>query len=100
MYVRTSSRGCVRSHKSKGGNHVISGGSVPLLISPLIKSEPEVVSGGDVLGSNRAVGVISPAPSNPLGGSVKRGDLLHSLPRFGSAKHHGENKRDNIKFIF
>ena len=95
-----SSRGCIKSHKSKGGGHVVRGGAVPLLISTLIKSEPESVTGGD-LGANKPVGIVSRPPAAPVGGSIHhRGDLLHSLPRFGSAKHHSENKRDNIKFIF
>ena len=100
MYVKMSSRGCVRSSKSKGGNHIIRGGSVPLLINPLIKTEPVPMEGGAISGANKPVGIISPAPSNPLGGSVRhhREGLLNSLPIFG--KHKGENKRDNIKFIF
>ena len=95
-----SSRGCVKSSKSKCGNHVIHGGAVPLLINPLIKTEPVQMEGGDILGSNKPVGIISPPPSNPLGGSLKhhREDLLKSLPVF--AKRKGENKRDNIKFLF
>jgi len=78
MYIRMSSRGCVKSHKSKSGNHVIHGGAVPLLISPLIKTEPVLMEGGDIAGSNKPVGIISPPPANPLGGSLKhhREDLL------------------------
>ncbi len=75
-----SSRGCIKSHKSKGGSHVIHGGAVPLLISKLIKSEPEVVTGGD-LGANKPAGIITSPSTVPVGGSLHhRGDLLHSLP--------------------
>ena len=101
MHVRISSRGCVRSGKSRTGNHVIKGGAVPVLLSTLIKTEPVEVKGGDILGSNKPVGIISPPPANPLGGSLRlhRGDLLNSLQSFGVIKK-GESKRDNIKFIF
>ena len=100
MYVKMSSRGCIRSGKSKGGSHIIKGGAVPLLVSSIIKSEPIEIQGGDLVGSNKPVGIISPPPVNPLGGSVKhhREHLLNALPTFERKGAH--NKRDNIKFIF
>ncbi len=62
MHVKISSRGYIRSGKSRTGNHVISGGAVPLLLSTIIKTEPIEIKGGDILGSNKPVGIISPAP--------------------------------------
>ena len=80
-----------RKHSSKG---MLVGGAVPLLLNKVIK-RPEM-SGGSVVGSNKIIGIKSPAPVVSIMPNVG-GELLNSISFGRNVKH---NNRDNIKFLF
>ena len=80
-----------RKHSSKG---MLVGGAVPLLLNKVIK-RPEM-SGGSVVGSNKIIGIKSPAPVVSITPKVG-GELLNSISFGRNVKH---NNRDNIKFLF
>jgi hypothetical protein len=83
------------------------GGAVPLLRASVIK-DPETakVLGGKGIGSNKIVGIYSPAPSRsqisaetakPTPTVFQGGDLLKNLQ---FAKKKGASEDQNIKFLF
>ena len=92
MRVQMNGRNIMQQKHSHRSQNMLVGGAVPVLLNKIVK-RPEI--GGSV-GSNRIVGVISPAPvvhSMPNVG----GELLNKISFGKNVKH---NHRDNIKFLF
>ena len=93
MRVQMNGRNIMQQKHSHRSQNMLVGGAVPVLLNKIIK-RPEIAGGS--VGSNRIVGVISPAPvvhSMPNVG----GELLNKISFGKNVKH---NHRDNIKFLF
>jgi hypothetical protein len=93
MRVQMNGRNIMQQKHSHRSQNMLIGGAVPLLLNKIIK-RPEIAGGS--IGSNRIVGIISPAPvvhSMPNVG----GELLNKISFGKNVKH---NHRDNIKFLF
>ena len=98
-----SGRTVIPHHITRGGS--IYGGAAPQLRLAIQKNPIHKVLEGSGVGTNKPVGIISPAPTskNPSKNTLDKpvfqgGDLLNSIA-FASSGKKGA-KRDNIKFIF
>lgn len=90
--ILVNMNGRLISHRKHSSRHMLVGGAVPVLLNKIVKRPASV---GGSIGSNRIIGIKSPAPI--INSTVVGGELLNSISFGRNVKN---NNRDNIKFLF